>query len=273
MAAQTMKERAYQEAFRRCLQVVEKNVVPDIAVRTGIRYLLSIRQAEVRLSSRRPRSCRRCAASYCPCAPRAAAAQHPTTTTAPAAPSPQTTCSGEEHQRRLQAFVDELKTMPIAVETDAANEQHYEVPTQYFNAVLGARRKYSSCLYAAPSTSLDEAEDAMLALCSERAGLVDGQAVLELGCGWGSWSLYMAARYPGSRITAVSNSRTQKEYIDAQAAARGLTNLTIITGNLVTFQAPGQFDRVVSVECFEHMKNYGMLLSRVASWLRAGGKL
>jgi len=183
---------------------------------------------------------------------------------------------GEEFERQLQAFVDELKSLPVAVETDAANEQHYEVPTEYFNLVLGPHRKYSSCLYPeGAKTDLAEAEELMLALCSERAELSNGQSILELGCGWGSWSLYMAAKYPESKITAVSNSKTQKEYIDGQTAARGLTNLTVITDNVVYFTPPepGSYDRVVSVEMFEHMKNYKVLMSRIASWLKPRGKL
>ena len=183
--------------------------------------------------------------------------------------------SGEEFQQRLQAFVEELKSMPVAVETDTANEQHYEVPTEYFNAVLGPHRKYSSCLYPEQTTTLAQAELAMLELCSQRAELSNGQNILELGCGWGSLSLFMAAKFPGSTVTAVSNSRTQKEYIDAQAAARGLKNLTIITDNVVNFTPPrpGSYDRIVSVEMFEHMKNYKILMGRIASWLRPEGKL
>ncbi|KAL4537732.1 hypothetical protein Ndes2437B_g08837 [Nannochloris sp. 'desiccata'] len=133
--------------------------------------------------------------------------------------------SGEEFQEKMQAFVEELKNMPVAVETDAANEQHYEVPTEYFNAVLGPHRKYSSCLYPPGTTSLEDAEVAMLAMCSDRAELANGQNILELGCGWGSWSLYMAENFPGSTITAVSNSRTQKQYIDAQAKKKRLEEL------------------------------------------------
>lgn len=185
----------------------------------------------------------------------------------------ETTPCGEEYYRRLQAFRDELAGMPVAVQTAAANEQHYELPTDYFLAALGPHRKYSSCLYDKPETTLPEAEAAMLELCCERAQLKDGQQVLELGCGWGSWSLFMAAKYPKSTITAVSNSRTQRAFIQEEAKKRGISNLTILTADLVDFQAPGTYDRVVSVECFEHMKNYAELFRRIASWLRPAGLL
>lgn len=186
-----------------------------------------------------------------------------------------TPASGEEFYAKLQEFVEELKQMPVAVQTDAANEQHYEVPTEYFVNVLGDYRKYSCCHYSRPGMTLEEAEVEMLELCCQRARLKDGQSVLELGCGWGSMSLYMAKKYPHSRIKAVSNSRTQKEYIDAQAKKRGLGNLTIITADVVHFSPDetDSFDTVVSVEMFEHMKNYGELMRRISTWLKPGGNL
>jgi cyclopropane-fatty-acyl-phospholipid synthase len=172
------------------------------------------------------------------------------------------------------AYVADLKTRPIAEETRAANEQHYEVPTDFYRLCLGRRLKYSGCFYQTGSESLNEAEEAMLALYVERGRLKDGQSVLELGCGWGSLSLYLAERFPHSRITGVSNSRTQKEYIDGEAARRGLGNLQIITCDMNAFDLPGaQFDRVVSVEMFEHMKNYQRLLANVARWLKPDGLL
>jgi cyclopropane-fatty-acyl-phospholipid synthase len=172
------------------------------------------------------------------------------------------------------AYVADLKTRPIAEETRAANEQHYEVPTDFYRLCLGRRLKYSGCFYQTGSESLNEAEEAMLALYVERGRLEDGQSVLELGCGWGSLSLYLAERFPHSRITGVSNSRTQKEYIDGEAARRGLGNLQIITCDMNAFDLPGaQFDRVVSVEMFEHMKNYQRLLANVARWLKPDGLL
>ena len=197
----------------------------------------------------------------------------------------------EARAARLQAFVDELATMPVAINTDDANEQHYEVPTSYFQAVLGPHKKYSCCLYPPPAAgraalspaqaradatdaALGAAEEAMLALTAERAGLVDGQDVLELGCGWGSLCLYVAARYPASRVTAVSNSRTQRAYIEETATARGLTNLTVLTRDAAEWvPPPAAFDRVVSVECLEHLKNYGVALARLGGALRPGGSL
>jgi cyclopropane-fatty-acyl-phospholipid synthase len=181
-----------------------------------------------------------------------------------------------EERRRYQpaAYAADLETRPVAEDTRAANEQHYEVPTAFYRLCLGPRLKYSGCLYPQGSESLGEAEEAMLALYVERAQLADGQEILELGCGWGSLSLYLAERFPAARITGVSNSRTQKEFIDAEAARRGLANLRIITCDMNAFAAePGRFDRVVSVEMFEHMKNYRVLLARIAGWLKPGGRL
>jgi cyclopropane-fatty-acyl-phospholipid synthase len=175
---------------------------------------------------------------------------------------------------RLGAYVDDLKRRPIAEDTRAANEEHYEVPTPFFQRCLGRRLKYSGCYFRTGEESLDEAEEAMLALYVERARLFDGQEVLELGCGWGSLSLYLAERFPRSRITGVSNSRTQKEFIDSEAARRGLPNLRIITCDMNSFDIDaGRFDRVVSVEMFEHMKNYQALMARIARWLKPGGLL
>ena len=178
-----------------------------------------------------------------------------------------------EHWSRQ--YIESLKSEPIAVETAAANEQHYELPTAFFELCLGKHLKYSSGLYQHPGCSLDEAEAAMLGLTCERAELADGQQILELGCGWGSLSLWMAEHYPNSQITSVSNSRTQKLHIDAQAAKRGLGNLKVITANIAHFEdLPAQhFDRCVSVEMFEHMKNYQLLMRRIAGWLKPGGKL
>lgn len=181
---------------------------------------------------------------------------------------------GVEAQRAaLLEYVADLKKRGIAEQTQAANEQHYEVPTRFYQLCLGRRLKYSSGLWDDSVTTLDEAEERMLALTCERAGLANGQQILELGCGWGSLSLWMAEHFPGARITAVSNSRTQKEHIDAMAAARGLTNLEIITQDMNVFTIDRQFDRVVSVEMFEHMKNYQLLLRKVAGWLVPGGRL
>ena len=181
----------------------------------------------------------------------------------------------ESQQKALMDFVRELKSMPIAVKTREANEQHYEVPTGFYQMCLGKHLKYSSGYWPQETTTFDESEAIMLRMTCERAELADGQRILELGCGWGSLSLWMAANYPNAQITSVSNSRTQKEFIDAEAAKRGLKNLTIITANMITFEGVGTgvFDRCVSVEMFEHMKNYQELLRRISTWLKPGGKL
>jgi cyclopropane-fatty-acyl-phospholipid synthase len=180
----------------------------------------------------------------------------------------------EAQRARLLAHVGDLKRRPIAEETRSANDQHYEVPTEFFRQCLGRRLKYSSCLYPMGSETLDQAEDAMISLYIERARLADGQNLLELGCGWGSLSLTLAERFPRMRITGVSNSRTQREFIETEARKRGLGNLRILTCDLNTFEiAPGQFDRVVSIEMFEHMKNYQLLLAKVARWMKPDGLL
>ena len=172
------------------------------------------------------------------------------------------------------AYVADLKTRPLAEDTRAANTQHYEVPTPFYQLCLGRRLKYSGCLYPTGTETLDQAEEAMLALYVERAQLADGQHILELGCGWGSLSLYLAEKFPRAKITGVSNSRTQKEFIDAEAQKRGLANLTIVTCDINVFDtAPAQFDRVVSIEMFEHLKNYQRLFAGIARWLKPGGLL
>ncbi len=181
----------------------------------------------------------------------------------------------EQRQALLMRHVDELKASPIAIATAEANEQHYELPTRFFERVLGKHMKYSSGHWDDGVISIDESEARMLAISCERAGLEDGQRILELGCGWGSLTLWMAKHYPNSKITAVSNSRTQKIHIDAKLAARGLANVEVRTVNMIDYQGEGEavFDRVVSVEMFEHMKNYQLLLERVAGWLKPGGAL
>lgn len=162
---------------------------------------------------------------------------------------------------------------PVAVEQQAANEQHYEVPAPFYKMVLGARLKYSSGLWTENVRTLTDAEETMLALTCERADLKDGQRVLELGCGWGSLSLWMAEKYPRSSITAVSNSASQKAFIDECAAQRGLHNLKVITADAAAFEPQGKIDRVVSVEMFEHMRNHKALMERIHGWLTPGGKL
>lgn len=161
----------------------------------------------------------------------------------------------------------------VAEHTDAANEQHYELPPRFFELSLGHHAKYSCCLYPTGTETLEQAERAALEATVEHAALADGQDILELGCGWGSLSLFMAARFPHARITAVSNSRPQGEYIRARAAERGLTNLTVITADMNTFRPEARFDRVVSVEMFEHMANWRELLGRVRGWVKPDGRL
>ena len=174
----------------------------------------------------------------------------------------------------FQQRIDALRASPVAIHTDDANAQHYELPPAFFQQCLGKRLKYSGCYYPRGDETLEQAEDAMLALYGERAQLADGQDILELGCGWGSLTLWLAERYPAARITAVSNSRPQREYIEAQCRQRALFNVRVITQDVNRLELdPGQFDRCVSIEMFEHMRNYETLLARVAGWLRPGGKL
>jgi cyclopropane-fatty-acyl-phospholipid synthase len=180
---------------------------------------------------------------------------------------------GPDPQQALRRFVEHMREAPVALVPELANEQHYEVPPRFFELALGQRRKYSSCYYPSATTTLDEAEEAMLDLTCERAELVDGQEVLELGCGWGSLTLWMAEHYPNSRITAISNSKPQRLSILRRAEAKGLTNLTVLTEDMNTFEAPGTYDRVVSVEMFEHMRNWESLLGRVRRWLRDDGRV
>lgn len=177
--------------------------------------------------------------------------------------------------RREERFVRELKQSPIALAVDAANRQHYEVPAAFFELVLGACRKYSCCLYPHGNETLDEAELAMLAMTAERAEIADGMSVLDLGCGWGSFSLYAAARFPRARILAVSNSASQRAYIEQQCARRGIRNVRVVTADMNLFEPPepGTYDRVVSIEMFEHMRNYELLLGRISRWLAPAGKL
>jgi cyclopropane-fatty-acyl-phospholipid synthase len=215
------------------MRLLERGLLPDALIRVGIRRLLRARLAE------------------------------------------EDRGDPQAQQAHLMKLIARLRSSPIAINTSDANEQHYELPCAFFEQVLGRHLKYSSCLYRHDADTLDEAEAAMLALTVERAGLVDGDRILELGCGWGSLSLWMAERLPNSRITVVSNSRTQKRFIDGRAAERGLTNLEVITSDMnhLAFPPDTAFDRVVSVEMFEHMRNYELLMQRIAGWLRPGGTL
>ncbi|HOU66253.1 MAG TPA: class I SAM-dependent methyltransferase [Thermomonas sp.] len=176
--------------------------------------------------------------------------------------------------RRNAALIAELRESPVAIHTDAANRQHYELPPGFFTRCLGPRLKYSGCYYPTGSETLAQAEEAMLALYGERAELADGQDILELGCGWGSLTLWMAQHYPNARITAVSNSAPQRAFIEAQCRERGFANVRVITCDVNRLELPASnFDRCVSVEMFEHMRNYATLLGRIGGWLRPGGKL
>lgn len=219
------------------IDAVERGLVPDIVTRGAMRRLCRERQLEARNATSEPA--------------RAAKAK----------------------------FIESMRSGPLAPVPELANDQHYELPPEFFGQILGARRKYSCCYFPDAGSTLDEAEDAALQITCERAQLADGQDILELGCGWGSLSLWMAEKYPRSRITAVSNSAPQRRYIEATAADRQIQNLRVITADMNHFVPPvaaagaAQFDRVVSVEMFEHMRNYEQLLARIASWLRPDGKL
>ena len=179
----------------------------------------------------------------------------------------------ESQQEALRKLLTELSRSPIAVHTDKANEQHYELPPEFFRLVLGRRLKYSGGLWPSGVSTLDESEEAMLRLYEERTQLTDGMEILDLGCGWGSFSLWLAERYPSSRILAVSNSALQKEFIQEEARKKGSENLTVATADINGFYTDRRFDRVISIEMFEHMKNYDALMSRIASFLKAEGKL
>lgn len=184
----------------------------------------------------------------------------------------QTQDNVEKQQEEFMDFVQDLKLRAIAEYTTEANEQHYEVPTAFFQLVLGKHMKYS-CAYWQKSNNLDEADTAMLELTCKRAQLADGQRILECGCGWGSLSLYMAAKYPNSRIMAVSNSTSQREYIEKCASNRGLSNLEVVTADMNEFVIQEQFDRILTVEMFEHMRNYQLLLEKLSYMLNESGKL
>jgi cyclopropane-fatty-acyl-phospholipid synthase len=179
----------------------------------------------------------------------------------------------EAHQAHFMKLVEELKNSPIAVNTADANAQHYEVPADFFQLVLGKHLKYSSGYWKEGVTSIDVSEKDMLEITCGRAELKDGQNILELGCGWGSLSLFMAEKYPNSKITSVSNSHSQKIFIDEQAQKRNIKNLSILTADMNVFQISEKFDRVVSVEMFEHMRNYQLLMNKVANFLNPNGKL
>ena len=208
----------------------EQGLVPDAAIRAGIRRLIRQRKDEI--------------------------------------------CGGGvgAMAERAEAFVAAMDAAPIALVPQMANEQHYEVPAAFYALALGNARKYSCCLWIDGVTTLDDAESAALRVTCERAGIQDGMSILELGCGWGSLTLWMAARYPASRVTAVSNSSSQRDFIVAEAGRRGLANVAVLTADMNAFATRERFDRVVSVEMFEHMRNWRALFARVAGWLAPGGR-
>ena len=179
----------------------------------------------------------------------------------------------EKVSLKKQSWIEQMKESPIALVPEKANEQHYEVPPAFFENVLGKHLKYSSGYWPDGVNSLDESEESMLELSFERAQLADGDSILELGCGWGSLTCYMASKLPNSKITAVSNSKDQKKHILNRCKNQGLDNIEVVTADMNDFETENKYDRVVSIEMFEHMRNYKKLLSKVSSWLNDDGKL
>ncbi len=212
------------------IRLTERGLLPDCAIRAGIRRLLRSRLARLRGEE----------------------ADH----------------AAEETAR----FIAEMDVAPIAPLAGKANEQHYEVPPEFFAQVLGPNRKYSACFWTPQTRDLGDAEIQSLAMTCARAQLADGQQILELGCGWGSLSLFMARRYPRAQITAVSNSTAQRLFIEGEARRLQLANLRVVTCDMNDFDADRRFDRIVSVEMFEHMRNYRRLFASVQRWLQADGR-
>jgi cyclopropane-fatty-acyl-phospholipid synthase len=217
-------------AANKILEWTERGLVPDSAIRAGIRRLCRQRLRDI------------------------------------------TAHDPEVAATALERFVDSMSAGPVALVPDLANEQHYEVPPSFFDEVLGTHNKYSCCHWGTDIRSLDQAEAAALGITCQRAGIEDGMDVLDLGCGWGSLSLWIADRYPGCRVTSVSNSAPQKQHIEKIAAQRGLNNLRVVTRDMNEFATDDRFDRIVSVEMFEHMRNWGELFRRIRGWLKPGGK-
>ena len=209
--------------------LLEKNLLPDLLVRMGIRRLLKERQTEILAGDT------------------------------------------EAQQQRLRDFVAMMAASPIAVNTQESKQQHYEVPTRFYELSLGPHLKYSSAYWDKSTTTLGSAEERMLVLTAQRAGIKNGDKVLELGCGWGSLTLYLAAKFPKAKITGVSHSKTQREHILSQAKARGLKNVRILTQDMREFDIKETFDRAVSVEMFEHMRNWQALFAKMDRWLKPGG--
>lgn len=179
----------------------------------------------------------------------------------------------EDQGKALLKFVESMRNGPIAPRPQKPNQQHYEIPPAFFQHALGRHLKYSGCYWPEGITNLDEAEERMLLLTCKRAALNDDMKILELGCGWGSLSLWMAENYPNSRVVAVSNSRLQADFINARSAERNLNNISVITEDMNNFSIERQFDRIISVEMFEHMRNWPLLLQNISQWLKPEGKL
>lgn len=176
-------------------------------------------------------------------------------------------------QGNTEVFARDMADFPIAVHADAANRQHYEVPAQFFAQILGFQLKYSCCYYNNSAETLTIAEQNALKLTARHANISDGQRILELGCGWGSLSLWLAERFPKAQITAVSNSNSQRLFIEQEARRRGISNLKVVTADINNFSPAESFDRVVSVEMFEHIANWRALLGRIRGWLKPDGRL
>ena len=172
----------------------------------------------------------------------------------------------------VHVFAEAMSGHPLALHTDAANRQHYEVPADFFGLVLGPQRKYSCCLYEGIAATLPQAEELALATSARNASLADGQSILELGCGWGSLTLWMARQYPNASILAVSNSSSQRAHILDAAARQGSTSIRVVTADMNDFSTLERFDRIVSIEMFEHMSNWRKLLERMRTWLAPGGR-
>ena len=177
----------------------------------------------------------------------------------------------EFNNNKKMAFISEMNSSPVALVPELANEQHYEVPSKFYDFCLGKQKKYSSCYCTDKTRNLNQSENESLKLTANHAHLKDGQSILELGCGWGSLTLWMASKYPKSKITAVSNSKSQKVYILSEAKKRKLRNIKVITADMNEFSIKDKFDRVVSVEMIEHMRNHKKLFKSIASWLKPKG--
>ncbi len=208
----------------------EAGLVPDVAIRAGIRRLLGKRLEEIHADD------------------------------------------VENANGALDAFIADMRSAEIAPLPQLANEQHYELPASFFTRALGSHRKYSSCFWPPEVTSLDQAEARALEITCERARIENGMSVLDLGCGWGSLSLWIAEHFPECRVTSVSNSNGQRRYVVGEAERRGLRNIDVLTHDMNDFEAPATYDRIVSIEMFEHMRNYELLFERISRWLNPGGR-